>query len=436
MNPSTSSWLRGVSAETPFSLANLPWGVISHGHDGQRVAATRIGNYVIDLSVLARAGLLDEALSTEAREQRVFEQPTLNAFAALDSPARAKVRATLQALFSTGSEDRFDDALRQQAVHDIRTVTMHMPMQVPDFVDFSVYPAHGLGAGRAIFGPDTPLPPSFSRLPMAYNGRAGTVSINEEIVRPQGQTRAFSAQREIETGQTKALDWEFEIGAFVSGSTETGTYLTPESAQSHIFGYVLLNDWSARDIQGFEMVPLGPFNGKSFATTISPWVVTPEALEPFAAPRPTSLNGVEAEIPDYLCEPAGAKTNYEVECVTSLRLASAPATAHHISTARFADAFWSFPQLIAYQTFNGSRIQTGDLLGSGTISSPGENAHGCMLEKSQGGKVPVHIGEEERRWIEDGDEVIFEACAGEAGQRVGFGTLRGKVLPASRLRKL
>ena len=138
-------------------------------------------------------------------------QPTLNAFAALGSEARTKVRAAVQALFSAGSEHRFDDSLRQRAVHDIRSVKMHLPMQVPDFVDFSVYPAHGLGAGRAIFGPDTPLPPSFSRLPMAYNGRAGTVTTNEQIVRPQGQTRAFSAQREIGIGASKALDWEFEI---------------------------------------------------------------------------------------------------------------------------------------------------------------------------------------------------------------------------------
>ena len=230
MSPLLSTWLSGVSAESAFSLANIPFGVISHGDSGRRVAATRIGDHVIDLSVLADARLLNDALTQE--EQRVFEQvrghredgqgghaahlalalqPTLNAFAALGSEARTKVRAAVQALFSAGSEHRFDDSLRQRAVHDIRSVKMHLPMQVPDFVDFSVYPAHGLGAGRAIFGPDTPLPPSFSRLPMAYNGRAGTVTINEQIVRPQGQTRAFSVQREIETGPSKALDWEFEI---------------------------------------------------------------------------------------------------------------------------------------------------------------------------------------------------------------------------------
>ncbi|GAA5984664.1 hypothetical protein JCM10908_003449 [Rhodotorula pacifica] len=431
-----TTWLSDVSADTPFSLENIPFGIISHGENGRRVAATRIGDHAIDLSALAAAGLLESVVDEQAKQRRVFEQPTLNAFAALPSGTRSAIRAEIQKLFSSNSEDRFDEALRKRVVHDIRDVEVHLPMQIPDFIDFSVYPAHGLGAGRAIFGPDSTLPPSFSRLPMAYNGRAGTVTMNEEIVRPQGQTRAFSAQREIETGHSRALDWEFEIGAFIAEPTSDGTYLTPESARSRIFGYVLLNDWSARDIQGFEMVPLGPFNGKSFATTISPWVVTPDALERFTTARPTSLDGVEAEIPDYLAEAPGAKTNYEVKCVTSLRLNSDQQNVHHVSTANFADAFWSFPQLIAYQTFNGARIQTGDLLGSGTISSTGENAQGCMLEKSQGGKVPVKIGNKERRWIEDGDQVIFEASAGESGKKVGFGALRGKILPAAQLRRV
>lgn len=235
--------------------------------------------------------------------------------------------------------------------------------------------------------------------------------------------------------------------------TQDGAVLTPDDADSHIFGYVLLNDWSARDIQGFEMVPLGPFNGKSFATTISPWVVTPEALEPFATVKPPRLEGTAFEEPEYLREKEGAKSNHDIECTTKLHrevsrsaslaaltdysfvaVASNPSSAETVAKASFAQAFWSFPQLLTYQTFSGARIQTGDLLGSGTISNTGERAQGCMLELSQGGKVPLKIGDEERRWIEDGDEVVFSAVAGTEGAKVGFGELRGKVLPTSTLK--
>ncbi|KAK4047483.1 hypothetical protein OIV83_005395 [Microbotryomycetes sp. JL201] len=315
---------------------------------------------------------------------------------------------------------------------------MHLPFRVGDFVDYSVFPAHGIGAGRAIFGPDTKLPPSFAAMPMAYNGRAGTVTINEEITRPQGQLRAFSAEREVTVGECKALDWEFEIGVFVSTPSEVDTYLTPDQAQNHVFGYVILNDWSARDVQAFEMVPLGPFNGKSFATTITPWVVTAEALSEFAAPLPERMTDMPFQQPEYLATAADAKPNFHVNCETRLHLASNPSAGHVISRATFADAYWSFPQLIAHQTYNGSPVFTGDLLGSGTISNWTDDSKGCMLELSVGGKQPLLVGpnQEQRRWIEDGDEVVMSAWAGGEGQqKVGFGELRGKIRPAKVLRR-
>ncbi|BGO92379.1 hypothetical protein NBRC10512_005064 [Rhodotorula toruloides] len=424
------SWL-DIPADSHFSLANVPFGIISHaGSGGARVGATRLGDWAVDLSVPEAAGLLAEAF--EQKETSFFAKPTLNDFAGLPARIRQNVRLAIQSLFRSNSS--LPDDLHSRAVLTLDSVETHLPFSIPDFVDYSIFPAHALGAGRAIFGPQNQMPPAWNALPMAYNGRAGTVSVKNEIVRPQGQTRAFSAAREVSVGSCQALDWEFEVGAFVAEPTQDGTVLTPSTATSHLFGFVLLNDWSARDVQAFEMVPLGPFNGKSFATTISPWVVVPEALEPFATVKPPRLEGTAFEEPEYLREKEGAKTNYDIECTTTLHLASNPSTAEPVAKANFAQAFWSFPQLLTYQTYSGARLQTGDLLGSGTISNMGDRSQGCMLELSQGGKVPLKIGGEERRWIEDGDEVVFSAVAGEEGGKVGFGELRGKVLPTSTLR--
>ncbi|SCV74172.1 BQ2448_6604 [Microbotryum intermedium] len=425
------SWLQ-VSPESHFSLANIPFGIVKRA-DGARVGASRIGDNVIDLSQVEKAGFLSDVLGANSD---VFSQPTLNAFATLAPSVRSNTRSAIQKLLTSSDSNKLqhDAAQQMSVVLPLDSVTPCLPFQIPDFMDYSVFPAHGTNAGRAIFGPDTNLPASFNALPMVYNGRAGTVSVSQEITRPRGQTRAFSAEREVEIGECKALDWEFEIGAFVANPTEEGTTLSPGSAQDHIFGYVLLNDWSARDIQAFEMVPLGPFNGKSFATTISPWVVTPDALKPFAAGLPPRLVGTPFEQPEYLSEAPGAKSNFDVECETFLRVAEDPSTAHSVSRAQFNQMFWSFPQLLAYQTYAGARISTGDLLGSGTISNEGDTAQGCMLELSQAGKRPLQVGKYERRWIQDGDEVVFTASAGADGAKVGFGELRGKVNPLKTLR--
>ncbi|GAA5854260.1 hypothetical protein JCM9279_005101 [Rhodotorula babjevae] len=435
----SSPWPLVVPADSHFSLNNVPFGVVSRSQDGAaRVCATRIGDHVVDLSVLEVEGLLDEAFGTDTSSQRVFAQPTLNAFAALPVETRNVMRLAIQTLLSPDSPALRDSpTLRERAILPLDTVTPHLPLSIPDFVDYSIFPAHALGAGRAIFGPDTPLPPMFGVLPMAYNGRAGTVSVDEEVVRPQGQVRAFSPAREVSIGASKALDWEFEIGAFVANPTPSSSTLSPSSAKSHIFGYVLLNDWSARDIQALEMVPLGPFNGKSFATTISPWVVFPAALEPFEVDKETAPELEGKEAPGYLREETGIKSAYDLECTTRLRTSSDPSTAHLISTANFRAAHWSFPQLVAYQTFSGARLSTGDLLGSGTVSNHGARRQGCLLELAKGGKEPLVLGEaggEQRAWLEDGDEVVFCARAGPQGSGVGFGELRGKVLPVSALR--
>ncbi|GAA5931718.1 hypothetical protein JCM3775_000023 [Rhodotorula graminis] len=444
-----SPWPLAIPTDSHFSLNNVPFGVVSRRQDGApRVCATRIGDHVVDLSLLEAEGLLDDALGggDSSSQRRVFDQPTLNAFAALPVETRNAVRLAVQTLLSPASSTLRDNAqLRERAILPLDAVTPHLPLSIPDFVDYSIFPAHALGAGRAIFGPDTPLPPMFGVLPMAYNGRAGTVSVDEVVVRPQGQVRAFSPGREVSIGASKALDWEFEIGAFVANSTPSGSTLSPSSAQSHIFGYVLLNDWSARDIQSLEMVPLGPFNGKSFATTVSPWVVLPAALEPFEVDKEVAPELEGNEAPEYLREKAGVKSAYDLECTTRLRTSSDPSTAAHlISTANFRAAHWSFAQLVAYQTFSGARLQTGDLLGSGTVSNHGERRQGCLLELAKGGKEPLELelgggggggaGGERRAWLEDGDEVVFCARAGPQGSGVGFGELRGKVLPVSALR--
>ncbi|KPV74780.1 uncharacterized protein RHOBADRAFT_44299 [Rhodotorula graminis WP1] len=410
-----SPWPLAIPTDSHFSLNNVPFGVVSRRQDGApRVCATRIGDHVVDLSLLEAEGLLDDALGggDSSSQRRVFDQPTLNAFAALPVETRNAVRLAVQTLLSPASSTLRDNAqLRERAILPLDAVTPHSRSRSPT-----------LSTTRS--SPPTPSAPAepFS-----------------------GQVRAFSPGREVSIGASKALDWEFEIGAFVANSTPSGSTLSPSSAQSHIFGYVLLNDWSARDIQSLEMVPLGPFNGKSFATTVSPWVVLPAALEPFEVDKEVAPELEGNEAPEYLREKAGVKSAYDLECTTRLRTSSDPSTAAHlISTANFRAAHWSFAQLVAYQTFSGARLQTGDLLGSGTVSNHGERRQGCLLELAKGGKEPLELelgggggggaGGERRAWLEDGDEVVFCARAGPQGSGVGFGELRGKVLPVSALR--
>lgn len=362
--PSSTCWLSDVSAESPFSLANIPFGVISHGHTSRQVAATRIGDHVIDLSVLAEEGLLDDALTKE--QQRVFEQVRALSRTAKEDmlliilPPAAHLECLRRARQCDPNQGpRIDSGallgwfrgplrrhappasgarhpLRQDAPPDAgsrlyrlfrlsrarpRSRTSHLwsrhalaafVLAPPDGVQRPGRDRHYQRANRTATGTD-------SRVLGAARDRNRRVESARLGIRDCESASHLSRLQSPKLTSCPFGARTCEQGAFVSQSTEDGTYLTPESARSYIFGYVLLNDWSARDIQGFEMVPLGPFNGKSFATTISPWVVTPEALEPFAASRPTSLNGVEADIPEYLCEASGAKTNYDVECVTSLR---------------------------------------------------------------------------------------------------------------------
>ncbi|KAK4046477.1 hypothetical protein OIO90_006548 [Microbotryomycetes sp. JL221] len=438
------SWLE-YNEDSHFSLLNIPFGIVTVGTStssgsvaASKVAATRVGDFVVDLSVLETYGLLKQQFADA--EATYFDKPVLNDFANLPNAIRRAVRQQIRQLLSSNcSTIRDNESLRQSSIHKITDVITHVPFRIGDFIDYSVFPAHGIGAGRAIFGPETKLPPSFACMPMAYNGRSSTVTVKEEIVRPQGQLRAFSKDREVTIGECRALDWEFEIGAFISRPSEADTYLTPEQAASHVFGYVILNDWSARDVQSFEMVPLGPFNGKSFATTITPWVVTAEALEEFSAPLPARLTDMPFQQPEYLNCGQDVKPNYHVQCETRLSLASDPSSQHVISRATFADAYWSFPQLIAHQTYNGAPVQTGDLLGSGTISNWTDDSKGCMLELGVGGKQPIKVGSngEERCWIQDGDEVVMSAWAFDKGksEKVGFGELRGKVRPAKLLRQ-
>ncbi|GFF32142.1 fumarylacetoacetate hydrolase [Aspergillus udagawae] len=401
-----------------FSINNLPFGVVSSSQHPQPQCATRLSNTVIFLGDLERAGLFRQVTGLP---RGAFDNPTLNAFAALDKRVHKQVRQALQsALQGFGDEN-----LPTGSTEPITAVRMHLPVSIPAFTDFSCSLNHVKNAGRAILNDDTP-PPSFFHFPIGYGGRASTiVPSGTPITRPLGHFYDRSAGAEKNTvvyGPSQAMDYELEIGVVVGKPVPPHHGLNAKDADEHIFGLVLLNDWSARDIQGLEMVPLGPLNGKAFGTTISPWIVTLDALEPFKAPGP----GPHASLPRHLQDIV--ESNYAIRMKVELE-DSASMTL--LSESRAQDLFWSCRQMCAHLASTGCDLRTGDILGTGTVSGPTEGSYGCLLEATQGGKVPVVLSDgSSRHYLQDGDVVRMSAVAGDESSGVGFGECVGELKPA------
>lgn len=357
----------------------LPYGIFSIGGEAPRVGA-RLGNRVIDLSRLERLG--------EFRTQ--LEQPSLNAFMSLPPPRWSHVRAALLSHVDNGSALTESFALAE--------CRLHLPVQIADYTDFYSSYHHAYRVGSLFRGPENALQPNWKRLPVGYHGRAGSVVLSgTSIRRPFGQTP--------EPAPTSKLDFELEMGFYIGVPSELGTPVPIDRAESHIFGVSLLNDWSARDIQAFEYQPLGPFTSKNFCTSVSPWVVTLEALEPFRKPL-----GEQSPKPvAYLRDPAASVFDIHLEVVLNGK----------VITRTNTDAlYWSMAQQVAHHTVTGCNLRTGDFMGSGTISGPDPGSEGCLLEK--GGD-----------FLSDGDEVILKAYViHDNGQREDLGDLTGKVLPA------
>jgi fumarylacetoacetase len=410
-----------IQPDSHFPLENLPFGVFKPRAGSARIGVA-IGNQIVDLAALEKAGLL-QSLPPEAAAATTRE--SLNDFLRLGRGAWRALRTTLQRLLSADTATLRDNPeLRQRAFHDQREVTMQLPARIGDYTDFYASYHHAHNVGTMLRGPENALMPNWKWLPVGYHGRASSIVVSGTPVRrPRGQTKPPDAS--VPTfGPSKSFDFELEMAYLIGPGNRLGDPIRVETAADQIFGLVLMNDWSARDIQAWEYQPLGPFLAKNFATSISPWVVTLDALEPFQKP----LSAQDPEPLPYLRAPNDRTFDINLEA----RLQTASMKESHIITrTNFQNLYWSFAQQLAHHTVNGCNLQPGDLLASGTISGAAEESRGCMLELTWRGANPLSLPNgESRKWLEDGDTVTISGwCQGD-GYRVGFGEVTGQVLAA------
>ncbi len=405
-----------VAENSDFPLQNLPYGVFQPHGEHARVGVA-IGTEVLDLAALEAAGLLPTGA------QNVFGQTSLNAFIALGRPVWQQVRARLQQLLSADcAELRDNAALRAKAFYPQASVAMLLPIEVPGYTDFYSSKEHAYNVGCMFRDPKNALMQNWSELPVGYNGRASSVVVSgTDLVRPSGQIKLPNEERPVFSACRK-LDFELETGFIVGKATALGEPIAIEEAENHIFGMVLLNDWSARDIQQWEYVPLGPFNSKTFGTSISPWVVTLEALEPFRCASPVQ----EPQPLTYLRE--NTANNYDINLQVAIATAGSETV---ISNTNFTYRYWSMMQQLTHHTIAGCNVRVGDLMGSGTISGPEKDSRGSLLELTWNTTEPLTlVNGEQRGFLEDGDTLIMRGHCQKDGLRIGFGEVRGTVLPA------
>ncbi|KAM7263287.1 hypothetical protein ACFE04_000970 [Oxalis oulophora] len=411
-----------VDAGSHFPIQNLPYGVFKPEPSTAARPGVAIGDYVLDLSEIAKAGLFDGSVLNDSD---CFLQPNLNKFLALGRPAWKEARATLQKLLSSDEPTLRDNAsLRHKTLFPMSKVEMVLPMVIGDYTDFFSSMHHAKNCGTIFRGPQNPIPPNWFHLPIAYHGRASSVVISgTDITRPRGQGYPAGSTTPY-FGPSQKLDFELEMASVVGGpGNELGKPIDVNDAAEHIFGVVLMNDWSARDIQAWEYVPLGPFLGKNFGTTISPWIVTLDALEPFACDAPKQ----EPPPLPYLAEKISK--NYDISLEVSIKPVGQEESSV-VTKSNFNHLYWTLTQQLAHHTINGCNLRPGDLLGTGTISGPEPESMGCLLELTWNGQNALSLNGTPRKFLEDGDEVVFTGYCKGNGFNVGFGTCSGKVLPS------
>lgn len=409
------SW-PSIPQSSDFSLHNLPFGIFS-GLGRRKSVGVALGDRVIDLKALAQRGAFDDL----GFDVKVFGKPVLNDFMALGATVRKGVRARLQAIF--GAERHALQAHAEEFLLPLDKVKLHLPIRIGDYTDFYSSEDHATNVGKMFRDPANALLPNWKHLPVAYHGRASSIVVSgTPFHRPKGQTRPNDAEPPV-FGPTKALDFELEMAAVIGDGTRLGESLLPDEAEQHIFGFLLFNDWSARDIQRWEYVPLGPFLAKNFCSAVSPWVVTLEALEPFRVPTGPQV----PEVLPYL-QFSGLK-NFDVRLEVFVQPEGGIET--QICQSNFKYLYWNTAQQVAHHTVNGCNLNTGDLMASGTISGPTPDSFGSLLELTWGGKNPLSLPDgTERRYLQDGDTLIIRGFAEKDGMRVGFGEVRNTVLPA------
>lgn len=413
--PLMPSWIDSANLpETPFPLNNLPCGVFSTAGSEARCGVA-IGDMILDMAVLEHAGLVSFG------EESVFAMPFWNDFMELGPDAWAKLRDRLIKMLWKGSDDQ---AAVEPCLVSMSGAQLHLPVAVSEYTDFYAGRHHATNVGTMFRGAENALPPNWLHIPIGYNGRASTVVVSgTDIVRPNGQTKAADAATPV-FGPSRKLDIELELGAIVGMSSEMGQMISVAEADRMIFGYVLLNDWSARDIQAWEYQPLGPFQAKAFATSISPWIVTTAALNPFRTNGPER----EQELLPYLRE--SGPMLYDIELSVRMQPRGAE-QATEICRTNYSEMYYSAAQQLAHHASSGCAMNAGDLLGSGTISGPRPDSRGSLLELSWGGKNPLTLGTGEMRaFVEDGDTLTLCGHAQGDGYRIGFGICEGTILPA------
>ena len=427
------SWVDSANESgTDFPIQNLPLGIVRREPRGAPMAAVAIGNDVLLLDVAVRLGLL----SGPARDAAAAcADGLLNPLMALGPSARHALRTGLvDALRDDSDSGRRARSSGSELLVNASNVEMLVPAAIGDYSDFYASIEHAKNLG-SMFRPDNPLLPNYKYVPIGYHGRASSiVASGSGIVRPSGQTKA-ETDAEPSFGPTKRLDYELEVGVFVGRSNPLGEPIPIARAEERMFGLCLVNDWSARDVQGWEYQPLGPFLAKNFATSVSPWVVTMDALEPFRAPAFRRADGDPAPLP-YLSSPANEKNggvDIQLEVwLRSARMRDAGTTAYRLSHVRFTQMYWTLAQLLTHHASNGCNLNPGDLLASGTVSGASKDSRGCLQELTWRGTEPLTLPSgEQRRYLEDGDEVIMRGfCERDGFTRIGFGECRGTVLPA------
>ncbi|HET9812005.1 MAG TPA: fumarylacetoacetase [Sphingomicrobium sp.] len=419
-DPSLKSWVAGAGAGSDFPVQNLPVGIFSESK-GRRRPGVAIGDYILDLAAI------DDLLDEDWR--RDLSQPVLNGWLARGRQAHRELRQRLSELLS---DERYRDDIEPRLIGQSE-VRMHVPCLIGDYTDFYVGIHHATNVGKQ-FRPDNPLLPNYKYVPIGYHGRASSVrSSGEPVIRPSGQRKPPDADSP-EYGPSRRLDYELELGLWIGRGNSLGEPIPIGEADEHIAGWCLLNDWSARDLQAWEYQPLGPFLAKNFLTSVSPWIVTAEALEPFRVPMPPRPQGDPEPLP-HLASASDTSFAIQIEATLSTaKMRDEGLPAHVLSRGTASAAmYWSAAQIVTHHASNGCNLQPGDLIGTGTLSTDSDDGLGSLLEISRGGKQPVELpGGETRSFLENGDEVTLRAwCEGEGAVRIGFGECVGRVVGAS-----
>jgi fumarylacetoacetase len=422
-DPGRISWVEGAAPGSDFPVQNLPLGIFSEAK-GLRRPGVAIGDYILDLA--AAADLLDEEWTGD------LSQPILNAWLSRGPEAHRDLRARLSEILT---DERYRDDVEVHLIGQSE-VRMHVPCLIGDYTDFYVGIHHATNVGSQ-FRPDNPLLPNYKYVPIGYHGRASSVRPSgESVVRPSGQRKPPDADAP-EYGPSRRLDYELELGIWIGRGNDLGQPIAIGEAGDHIAGYCLLNDWSARDLQAWEYQPLGPFLAKNFLTSISPWIVSADALAPFRSAIPPRPEGDPRPLP-YLDDSADRQSGglgIQLEVTLSTEQMRKRGLAPHVLSRGAADAamYWSAAQIVAHHSSNGCNLQPGDLIGTGTLSTDSDHGLGSLLEISRGGKQPIALDSgENRSFLEDGDEIVLSAwCEREGAVRIGLGECAGRVVPGA-----